>query len=238
VNFPALTAKHLYENYTVHFEGKATVYDPSAGWGGRILGAMSSLRNLHYIGTDPNMENFIPEINKSRYEYVADFYNNNVLGEFDDGNTFELFQEGSESIHLNPDFQKYKGKIDFIFTSPPYFNREQYSQNATQSFKMYPEYQDWVQNFLRKTLETCYEYLKNDRYLAWNIANIKTPKGYIKLEEMSVQIMKELGAVYKGKHKMLLSKMMGIDNEIETLNTVKIDGNYVKYEPIFIFYKP
>ena len=45
----------------------------SSGWGGRILGAMSSKKSIHYIGTDPNTDNWIDEIDKSRYEYVADF---------------------------------------------------------------------------------------------------------------------------------------------------------------------
>ena len=88
-------------------------------------------------------------------------------------NTFEVFQDGSELIHNNPEFQKYKGKLDISFTSPPYFNREQYSQDENQSFKAYGEYDDWRDNFLKPTLTTIYEYLKNDRYILWNIADIK-----------------------------------------------------------------
>ena len=53
-----LTAKYLYEKYTEHFkeQEQIRIWDPSAGWGGRILGAMSVAddRNIHYIGTDPN----------------------------------------------------------------------------------------------------------------------------------------------------------------------------------------
>ena len=82
VNFPPLTAKFVYQKYTDHIENKndLTVYDPSAGWGGRILGAMSiDDRQIHYVGTDPNTDNYISELNKSRYEYVADFFNNEVL---------------------------------------------------------------------------------------------------------------------------------------------------------------
>jgi DNA modification methylase len=149
-----------------------------------------------------------------------------------------LFQDGSELIGDNPKFQKYKGQLDFVFTSPPYFNREQYSQQETQSFKSHPTYEDWRDNFLKPTLKTAYEYLKNDRYLAWNIANIKVGLDkYIPLEEDSIAIMKELGAEYKGKLKMAMSRMIGIDNETESLNAVDIDGTMVKYEPIFIFYK-
>ena len=50
-------------------------------------------------------------------------------------NTFHYFQEGSEHIGNHPDFQQYKGKLDMVFTSPPYFDREQYSEDEEQSFK-------------------------------------------------------------------------------------------------------
>ena len=63
VNFPPLTAKYLYEKYTEHFKEQSTIriWDPSAGWGGRILGAMSISddRNIHYISTDPNTDHTV-----------------------------------------------------------------------------------------------------------------------------------------------------------------------------------
>ena len=54
-------------------------------------------------------------------------------------NTFHYFQEGSEHIGNHPDFQQYKGKLDMVFTSPPYFDREQYSEDEEQSFKSLPK---------------------------------------------------------------------------------------------------
>ncbi len=42
-NFPPAIAKYLYLRFTKHV-GKdkvVTVYDPSAGWGGRLLGALA-----------------------------------------------------------------------------------------------------------------------------------------------------------------------------------------------------
>jgi hypothetical protein len=150
VNFPALTAKWIYENYTNHIEQEEPlhIYDSSSGWGGRIMGAMSSRKKTHYVGTDPNPDNFIDDLGISRYEYMAKYYNDKVVDTHSEkmsnffavekqGNTYELFQDGSELISNNPKFQKYKGKLDLSFTSPPYFNREQYSQDENQSFKAY-----------------------------------------------------------------------------------------------------
>ena len=252
VNYPALTAKWLYEHYTNHIdqEEPLIVYDSSSGWGGRILGAMSSRKKIHYVGTDPNPDNYLPELGKSRYEYVADFYNKNCVDNYSDkltsffditpqGNTYELFQDGSELIKNNSDFQKYKGKLDFSFTSPPYFNREQYSQDETQSFKAYGEYEDWRDNFLKPTLTTIYEYLKNDRYIVWNIADIKIGEStYYPLEQDSIDILEELGCEYKGKLKMLMTRMVGLDpSKSGILNSVKHQNKAYKFEPIFVFYK-
>lgn len=252
VNFPALTAKWIYENYTNHIDTDEPlhIYDSSSGWGGRIIGAMSSRKKVHYVGTDPNPDNFIDELGISRYEYVANFYNDNCVDDFSDklttffdvekqGNTFEVFQDGSELISNNPKFQKYKGKLDIAFTSPPYFNREQYSQDENQSFKAYGEYEDWRDNFLRPTLTTIYEYLKNDRYILWNIADIKIGKSiYYPLEQDSIDILTELGCEYKGKLKMLMTRMVGLDPSKSGIkNSVEHNGKQYKFEPIFVFHK-
>ena len=252
VNFPALTAKWIYENYTNHIDTDEPlhIYDSSSGWGGRIIGAMSSRKKTHYIGTDPNPDNFIDELGISRYEYVAKFYNDNCVDDFSDklttffdvekqGNTYELFQDGSELISNNPKFQKYKGKLDISFTSPPYFNREQYSQDENQSFKAYGEYEDWRDNFLRPTLTTIYEYLKNDRYILWNIADIKIGTStYYPLEQDSIDILEELGCEYKGKLKMLMTRMVGLDPSKSGIkNAVEFEGKQYKFEPIFVFHK-
>ena len=253
VNFPALTAKWIYENYTSHIEQDEPlhIYDSSAGWGGRIIGAMSSRKKTHYIGTDPNPDNFIPELGITRYEYVAKFYNDNCVDDFSEklttffdvkkqGNTYELFQDGSELIQNNPRFQKYEGKLDLAFTSPPYFNREQYSQDENQSFIAYGEYDDWRENFLRPTLTTIYNYLKNDRYILWNIADIKIGSNtYYPLEQDSIDILSELGCEYKGKLKMLMTRMVGLDPSKSGIkNSVIHNGKAYKFEPIFVFHKP
>ena len=243
VNFPPLTARWIYENYTNHIPKEETlnIYDPSSGWGGRILGAMSSHRKIHYIGTDPNTDNFINELGITRYEYVANFFNDECLesNSFweEEKNTYHVFQEGSEHIGNHPDFQQYKGKLDLVFTSPPYFDREQYSSDETQSFKSYPQYDDWRDNFLKPTLENAFHSLRNDRYLLWNIADIKIGKDkFHPLEQDSIDILTNLGMEYQGKLKMLMTSMVGVDQS-NVKNSVVIEKKALKFEPIFVFYK-
>ena len=244
VNFPPLTARLLYEKFTDHIEQDEplNIYDPSSGWGGRILGAMSSKKSIHYIGTDPNTDNFIDDLGISRYEYVADFFNNEALetNPFweEKKNTYHYFQLGSEHVGDHPDFQQYKGKLDMVFTSPPYFDREQYSDDDEQSFKAYPMYSDWRDNFLKPTLTNAYNSLRSDRYLLWNIADIKIGKSvFHPLEQDSIDIIESLGGEYKGKLKMLMASMIGVDQS-NVKNAVSVDGTLSKYEPIFIFRKP
>lgn len=238
VNFPPLTAKFLYEHFTKHIseDKKITVYDPSAGWGGRILGAMTVKRDLHYIGTDPNPDNV------GIYERVADYYNthcfqsNPFFGKASP-NSYEVFKLGSEVIGDDENFLKYFGKLDFVFTSPPYFNREQYSQDENQSFKKFSAYEDWRDNFLKPTLTTAFSFLKNDRYLCWNIADIKIGENkFIPLEQDSIDVVESLGGKYKGIYKMLMTRMIGIDAS-NVKNSVELNGEHYKFEPILVFYK-
>ncbi len=253
VNFPALTAKYLYERFTKHIQQKEPliIYDSSSGWGGRIIGAMSTRKKVHYVGTDPNPDNFIPELGISRYEYVANFYNENCIDDFSENfstffevekqsNTFELFQDGSELIEQNPKFEKYKNKLDFSFTSPPYFNRERYGDEGTgQSWDEFSDYKNWHDGFLKPTLTTIYNNLKNDRFIAWNIADIKIgADSYYELEGDSIKILKDLGAEYQGKLKMLMTRMVGLDpSKSGVKNSVRHNGKIYKFEPILIFHK-
>lgn len=251
VNFPPLTAKYLYEKFTQHipFNDTINIFDPSAGWGGRILGAMSVSddRTVHYIGTDPNLDNFpntLPSTGK--YGAVAGFYNRETYrgnSFFSVTNSYQLFTHGSEVIHKDPEFQKFKGKLDLVFTSPPYFNREAYSDLPTQSYKQFTQYQDWVDGFLKPTLSTCVEYLKKDRYLLWNIADIQIGGDYLTLEKDSCTILESLGMRYVQTLKMAMEGMPGQNRLDENgipkcKNYCKVNGVYLKYEPVYVYYKP
>ena len=252
VNFPPLTAKYLYEKFTRHIsdQKRVVVYDPSSGWGGRILGAMSARTTipLHYVGTDPNTDHSVSEngVHRTKYEVIADFYNRtkNEAVLFKQANTYDVYQLGSEVIGNNENFQQYKGELDMVFTSPPYFSKEAYSDDPEQSYKKFSQYDTWRDGFLRPTLQTAVEYLREDRYLLWNIADAKFGNELLPLEQDSRDILESLGMVYQGVVKMALAQMPGgnrIDTETgkpKAKNCCRINGKWVKYEPIFVYYKP
>ena len=247
VNFPPMTAKYLYERYTKPSQNKIKIYDPSSGWGGRILGAMSvrDNRNIHYIGTDPNPDNFFDN-GESRYSAVADFYNLKTYrgnSFFSSTNTHEMYQLGSEEIGKNKNFLIHKGQVDIVFTSPPYFNREAYSEDENQSYKKYGStYDSWRDGFLKPTLQTCCDMLKCGGYLIWNIADILVKGKYLPLEEDSRKYIENNGLVFVEKLKMAMEGMpgqnrIGDDGKPKCKNFCMVNGKYFKYEPIFIFRK-
>ena len=57
------------------------------------------------------------------------------------------------------------------------------------------------------------------------------------LEQDSIDIIEALGGQYKGKLKMIMASMIGVDQS-NVKNKVDVDGVTLKYEPIFIFHKP
>jgi hypothetical protein len=251
VNFPPLTAKYLYEKYT-DSNKLSNIWDPSAGWGGRILGAMSVRddRNIHYIGNDPNTDHTIDD-DLTKYHDLANFFNtkttraNPNLSFFDDNagpNTFEIYQLGSEVMQYNDEFQKYREKIDLVFTSPPYFAKEAYSEDEEQSYKKFGTYGLWRDGFLKSTLETACNWLKSGGYLLWNIADAKFGKDVLPLEGDSNSILENLGMEYITTEKMCLAQMpggnrIGEDDKPKTKNFCKVNGMWLKYEPIFVWRK-
>ncbi len=240
-NFPPLTARFIYEHFTQHISDKKriTVYDPSAGWGGRVLAAMATHNNrsIHYVGTDPNSAHWIDELEMTKYEYVADYFNSNINGA--NSNTCELFTVGSEVIHKEPRFKKYKGKLDFVFTSPPYFAAEGYSDEETQSLHKFPTYDEWRDGFLYQTLKTAADWLAHDRYLCLNIADVIMNNRIVPLQRDTVAILEGLGLENRGVLKMVLAPLKGTaSSDFGGLrNFCKIGNKFRKFEPVFVFYK-
>ena len=226
VNFPPLTARYLYERYTHPITGPegrtlpTIIYDPSSGWGGRLLGAMAvnNNRRIHYVGTDPNMDHVGPD-GWTKYQDFAAFFNHNIREKTlypEYGHSFHLFQSGSEVIRDHPDFAPYKGRVDLVFTSPPYFAKEVYSEDAGQSCHKFAQYDSWRDGFLKPTLETAVEWLKPGGYLIWNIADAFFGKETLPLEKDSCDILKSLGMEYVETLKMSLAQMPGGNRLEET----------------------
>ena len=192
-NFRPSASRAIYDKY-----GGDIVYDPSCGFGGRLLGAISSPVVKKYIGCEPSSET-----NKGLQKMVENLGNIEV----------DLYDMGSEVFELNED-------VDLAFTSPPYFNTEIYSDEETQSCNKFPEYMDWLDGYLHKTILNTVEHIKRGGHLIINIANTRNAP---KLEAGFKHIMNNIKSMeLKETLKLALSS---------------INRKGFKYEPIFVFRK-
>ena len=194
-NFRPTAAKVIYEKF-----GGDVVWDMSCGWGGRLLGFLASSNTKQYIGTEPSSRTYDGLLKmKKDFSYL--------------GKQVDIYKLGSE------EYKPKKESLDLCFTSPPYFDTEKYSLESTQSFVKFPTENEWINGFLKKTIQNCYNGLKENKYMLINIAN--TPK-YDFIEKETVRIAQELGFVQEDTLQLTLSSVMG--------------AGY-KYEPIFVFRK-
>jgi len=197
-NFRPSASRAIYDKYA----GDGVVYDPSCGFGGRLLGAISSPRVKKYIGCEPSTKTW-----EGLHKMVC-----NLVSGIDP--LCILVKSGSEEYHLNKD------EVDLVFTSPPYFNTEIYSEEDTQSCNKFPEYADWLDGYLHKTILNCVEGIKKGGYLIINIANTRNAP---KLEADFKHIMNNI-------------KSMELKETLK-LSLSLINKNGFKYEPVFVYKK-
>ncbi len=228
VNFPPLTSRLIYEKY-LNGNDQNVVWDMCSGWGGRLLGSLSSNRKIKYIGTDTNSSL------KGHYENLGQFYNTNCNGD----NEFEIHYEPCESFNKNKTFQKYKGNGDLCFTSPPYFHKEKYSEDEDQSYIKYPNYNDWLDGFMKPMIKNCWDFLKPNSHMILNVADVKMgDKNFIPLEQNTVEISLRQGFKYQGKIDMVMSKMVGVNSQNVKNNYFDMSSKRTyKTEPILVFKK-
>jgi hypothetical protein len=160
-------------------------------------------------------------------------------------------------MHCNPaedfDFTPYHDKVDLIFTSPPYFNVEKYSDDETQSWVRYKTIDVWNKEFLHKALERMIPTLKKGGIMAINISDVFSTSGsertYLSIVNPMCDFLVEHGLTYKGCIGMEMAKRpnsggagMARENEVnnwseESLEAAEETKDKKFGEPIWIFQK-
>lgn len=174
-NFRPMNAKAIYERFCPE---NGLILDMCSGFGGRLLGCLSSKNNYKYIGCDPNTETM---------------YNLHRLGQYienitDRENSYELHCVGSE------DFCGPENSIDFMFTSPPYFDLEVYSDEPTQCYNKFPVLEDWLEGYVRVTIRNTIHMLKKGNVYAINIADFNIKDYKVNYVDKWIEISKQEGA--------------------------------------------
>ena len=208
-NFRPMNARALYEAYCP--EG-GVILDGSCGFGGRLTGALTSKKNFSYIGTDPN---------SITYDNLYRLGNaiNEVTGR---SNNFKIIKVGSE------DFRPNKEIGDFYFTSPPYYELEQYINEPTQCYIKFPNIYDWIDGFVKPSIENAYYMLKHNRYYAINIADFKYDGRLINYVDLWEDLSVKAGFIYVKDLYLQIPKRAG---------TNKKNASEGKKERIMLFYK-
>ncbi len=154
--FKPSVARVIYERYC---SPGGRVWDPCAGFGGRLLGAHAA--GVHYIGTDVEPRTvggnraLATAINAKAEVYCA------------------------RAEDFSPP------EVDLVFTSPPYFDREQYSQADDQSWKRHGEsLSQWVDGFIAQVAARAFEALRQNGHLVLNVADVKEGARVLPIVEM------------------------------------------------------
>ena len=155
VMFKATTAKYLYKKYKAK-----SVLDPTAGWGGRMLGAWSL--GIDYTGIDTNVE-MIPAYNDMMDFLKAETGFDNALFEVDNGSKLNMIWQSC----LDVDFSEIE--YDFVLTSPPYINLEIYEH-----MELWDSDTAFYKEFFIPLWEKCCKHIKKGGHVAFNIS----PKMY------------------------------------------------------------
>ena len=194
-------------------------YDPSCGWGARMLSALH--KGVNYYGTDPNKELV------NRLYQCAERYNR--LNPTFFPTITDIRATGSEQCHLD-----WLQSMDFAFTSPPYYGLEIY-QSEGQSYTEGMDYSEWLENWMRQTALNILAYLKPQAYCAINIKDVVLNRVTYPLEKDTVRIFEEVGFIYIGTDTLEVNKRVygNVTWEEEHDAGVHEDAD----EKIFIFKK-
>lgn len=185
--FKPAIAKYICMKYSNPGE---LVGDYSAGFGGRLLGATSCGRR--YVGTDPLT---VPDLIK-----MVKFYN---LEE-----TVKLHQVCSEHFTLE------KNSVDLYWSSPPYFDKERYSEEKSQAYNNGENY--FFDVYWKNTLKNVYQALKPNKWFGLNVKD--------------VPLMVDMAKQFFGEPKEIIYLYT-------RRNHLNKSSNKYKLEPIYMFYK-
>lgn len=138
--------------------GSKVVLDPSAGWGDRCLGAAAAGVTI-YHGVDPN-----PRLRKAYDEMIGFIHAHNPELQY------SIVSEDFLKVELTP------GSYDTIFTSPPFFDFEIYSDDPKQSVHGRGTIDKWTNEFFYPYLRKAWDALATGGYFIIYMSDTKAGK--------------------------------------------------------------
>lgn len=206
-NFKPMNAKAIWEYICPTWGGN--VLDFSSGYGGRMLGAMTSNMRYSYTGIDPNTKTYegLNALGLLLNEVIGTDYNMNHT-------VSELFV---------PEV----GAYDAAFSSPPYFNLEIYSDEPTQCMNSCTNLDAWFDFYAEPTIKMVHSALAKNSIYAVNIADYKVGKEQFKIVDRWIEMSKKIGFEHTETIQMMLNTRPGVGNG-------KMD-KVQKFEGVYVF---
>lgn len=150
---PVLT-EIIYKWFTLP---NSLIFDPFAG--GITRGAIAAMLGHSYLGTDVSYNQV-----KNNYEKWLDLkFKWDIKGDAIWNNYSCLCLKDYKDF--NP---------DLIFTCPPYYNLEIYTDLAN-DFSNLPTYYDFLKSYA-ECIEMCYKMLKDDSFMVWVVSDVRDKK--------------------------------------------------------------
>jgi hypothetical protein len=175
--------------------------DTSTGYGGRLVGFMAS-KCHRYIGIDP-----------FRKTHDANVRMTDDLG-FSD--RVDLINQPAEDVLSIPH------PVDIAFTSPPYFSKEHYCDEETQSWIRYRSFEDWRDGFLIPMIRFQYRSLTTNSFSVINIADVTIENKKIELVNATIDAAKQIGFEHVTTLNYPLHRRFGTEDDTVALEPVLV----------------
>jgi hypothetical protein len=142
--YPVSITLEVYRNFK-----PKRILDMSAGWGDRLIAATMYEPEV-YVGVDPNKELF------SGYNLIIKYFGN------DDHDRYQMIPMPFEDVDLG------NSRFDLMFTSPPYYDAEIYSEDPAQS-SAYLSLGMWLEEFMFPSIRKIWAHLNKSGHLIFSM---------------------------------------------------------------------
>lgn len=138
------------------------VLDMSAGRGSRLIACIAHNSVHSYTGVDPS--SLSHEWYETQSRYYCDLYNNQeIFRRYKNPDRFKVLKGGFVETELP--FNSY----DIMFSSPPYFDLEEYSNDKEQSTFKNKNVDKWLKNFMLPSMRKIIDHLRPGGLMCINI---------------------------------------------------------------------
>ena len=166
--FKTTVVKTIFDAYE-----PTRILDWCSGWGDRLIGACayaaSSKKRITYIGFDPNSE-------------LQSGYSKIISTLAPKSSNFSVTCAPFEQANIDQ-----IAPVDLVFTSPPYFDFEIYTSEATQSIVSFPDYKSWMKGFFLPCIIKAFSCLREGGNFIIHIANTKQMPNLVSLMTQFIQ---------------------------------------------------